>query len=72
MTRTYVVVFEKGARNWSAYVPDLPGVIATARTRKEIEAMIREAAEFHIEGLKLEGYEVPPATTEAGTLRISA
>lgn len=72
MTRTYVVVFEKGDRNWSAYVPDIPGVIATAPTRKATEKMIRAAVEFHIEGLKLEGYEVPPATTEAGTLRVSA
>ncbi len=72
MTHTYVVVYERGERNWSAFVPDLPGVVATAPSREAIERQILEAVEFHIEGLKLEGYEVPAPSTEAGTLRVSA
>ncbi len=47
----YTVIYEPGLRNWSAYVPDLPGCIATARTRGALERRIREAIEFHIEGM---------------------
>ncbi len=49
---TYTVIYEPGERNWSAYVPDLPGCIATAKTRKKLETQIREAIEFHIEDLR--------------------
>jgi predicted RNase H-like HicB family nuclease len=56
----YAVVFEKSSRNFAAYVPDLPGCVATARTRPAIEKRIREAIAFHIEGLKLEGEPIPP------------
>ena len=49
--KEYTVIYEWGKRNWSAYVPDLPGCIATGKTREEIERLVREAIEFHIEGL---------------------
>ena len=49
------VVLEQGPRNWSAHVPDLPGCVAAARTREETERLIREAIEFHLEGLLLDG-----------------
>ena len=68
----YTVVFEKGARNWSAYLPDLPGCIATGKTRKETESLIREAIEFHIEGLRLRSIEAPPSISTAANVRISA
>ena len=68
----YAVVFEKGERNWSAYVPDLPGCIAAGKTRKETEALIREAIEFHIEGLRLRSMAVPPSISTAANIRISA
>ena len=45
----YTVVYEKAPRNWSAYVPDLPGCIATGRTRAEVERNMREAIEAHLE-----------------------
>jgi predicted RNase H-like HicB family nuclease len=48
----YVVVLEKSETGWGAYVPDLPGVVATAHSKKETQRLIREAIEFHIEGLK--------------------
>ena len=67
----YTVIYESGKRNWSAYVPDLPGCIATGKTRKQIESLIREAIEFHIEGLKAHGEEVPKPTVEAGTVCVS-
>jgi predicted RNase H-like HicB family nuclease len=48
--KEYTVIYESGKRNWSAYVPDLPGCIATGKTRKQVEQVIREAIEFHVEG----------------------
>jgi predicted RNase H-like HicB family nuclease len=70
--REYVVIFEKGTRNWSAYVPDLPGCVATGKTRKALETTIREAIEFHIEGLIAEGMDVPPPHVEAGKIAVAA
>ncbi|HLF78710.1 MAG TPA: type II toxin-antitoxin system HicB family antitoxin [Dehalococcoidia bacterium] len=55
----YTVVFEKAPTNFAAYVPDLPGCVATGATRDEVELNIREAIAFHIEGLKEEGEAVP-------------
>ena len=68
----YTVIYERGRRNWSAYVPDLPGCIATAKTRHGIEKAIREAIEFHIEGLRLHGDPVPPPNVEAGEVQAPA
>ncbi|MFN8526166.1 MAG: type II toxin-antitoxin system HicB family antitoxin [Chloroflexota bacterium] len=55
----YAVVIEKAERNYSAYVPDLPGCVATGRTIQETEQEIQEAIQFHIEGLRLKGEAVP-------------
>jgi predicted RNase H-like HicB family nuclease len=60
MTVKYAVVFETSSNNFAAYVPDLPGCVATGETRDEVEANIREAIAFHIEGLRAEGEPVPP------------
>lgn len=68
----YTVIYEKGDSSWGAYVPDLPGVVAVGGSREEVETLIREAVEFHIEGLKAEGLAVPPPTCWAGTLAIVA
>ncbi len=68
----YVVLFEHSETNWSAYVPDLPGCIATGKTKAETEMLIREAIEFHIEGMRLDGEPVPPPTTEVEYVSISA
>jgi predicted RNase H-like HicB family nuclease len=68
----YTVIYESGKRNWSAYVPDLPGCIATAKTRPAIEKQIREAIEFHIEGLRLRGQRVPRPKTVAGTVLVES
>jgi len=59
----YTVVIEKAESNYSAYVPDLPGCVATGATLEETEAQIREAIEFHLEGLREEGSPIPKATT---------
>jgi len=55
----YVAVLEQGPRNWSAYVPDLPGCVAAGATREETERLIQEAIEFHVEGLLLDGTPLP-------------
>ena len=67
----YTVIYECGERNWSAYVPDLPGCIATGKTREQVEKQLREAIEFHIEGLRLRGDSVPKPTIETGTVRVA-
>lgn len=60
----YAVVIEKGANGYGAYVPDLPGCIAAARSRDEVVKLIHDAVAFHIEGLKEDGEPVPePAST---------
>jgi predicted RNase H-like HicB family nuclease len=61
----YAVIIEAGEHNYSAYVPDLPGCIATGRTLEEVKQVMREAIAFHVEGLKLEGLPVPEPTTLA-------
>jgi predicted RNase H-like HicB family nuclease len=61
----YAIVIEKAAENYSAFVPDLPGCIATAATIADVEVEIREAIRFHIEGLKADGVEVPAPTSLA-------
>ena len=60
----YLVVLEKGPSSFGAHVPDLPGCIAVGKSKSEVLKLIREAIEFHIEGLKLEGQPIPsPAST---------
>jgi predicted RNase H-like HicB family nuclease len=56
----YAIVIEKADGNYSAYVPDLPGCIATGATVQEVEREIREAISFHLEGLREDGLPVPP------------
>jgi predicted RNase H-like HicB family nuclease len=60
----YLVVLENGPTSVGAYVPDLPGCVVAAETRDEALALIREAIEFHIEGLKQNGEPIPsPSST---------
>ena len=61
----YAVVIEKADANYSAYVPDLPGCIATGDTVAAVESEIREAIRFHIEGLQADGTVVPEPTSIA-------
>lgn len=60
----YMVVVERGETSWGAHVPDLPGCIAVGETRDEALRLIREAIQFHIEGLKQEGLPVPEPSSE--------
>jgi predicted RNase H-like HicB family nuclease len=59
----YAVVIEKAENNYSAYVPDLPGCISVGDTLAEVEQMIREAIELHLEGMLLDGDPIPPPET---------
>ncbi|WP_445492672.1 type II toxin-antitoxin system HicB family antitoxin [Rhodopseudomonas sp. RCAM05734] len=61
----YAVVIEKADGNYSAYVPDLPGCIATGDSVKAVEIEIRDAIRFHIDGLKDDGLPVPAPTSIA-------
>ena len=68
----YAVVIEKGERNYSAYVPDLPGCVATGDTLEEVRQHIRTAVDFHIEGLKEDGIPVPEPTSVCDYVDASA
>ena len=59
------IIIEAGERNYSAYVPDLPGCIATGQTVEEVKRLIREGIAFHLEGLREDGLPIPEPTTLA-------
>lgn len=61
----YAVIIEKGETSYGAYVPDLPGCVAAAETREEVETLIREAIEFHLEGMAKDGDPIPLPTLTA-------
>jgi predicted RNase H-like HicB family nuclease len=61
----YAIIIEPAGQNFSGYVPDLPGCIATGATAVEVEASLREAIRFHLDGLIEDGTPIPPARTIA-------
>ena len=63
--RKYLVVYEKSKTGYSAYAPDLPGVIATGKTKAIAEKNIFGAIQFHLEGLKVEKMSIPKAQAES-------
>jgi predicted RNase H-like HicB family nuclease len=68
----YAVVIEKAENNYSAYVPDLPGCVATGATVEEAESQIREAIEFHLEGLRQDGAPIPEPASRVEYVEIAA
>jgi predicted RNase H-like HicB family nuclease len=68
----YTVIVEEGPTSWGAYVPDLPGCIASGATRDEALELIREAIEFHIEGLKEDGEPIPEPHSYSAEVDVSA
>lgn len=66
----YAVVIEKARNNYSAYVPDLPGCVATGKTRTEVARQIREAIVFHLEGLREDGIPIPEAETSMEVVEV--
>jgi predicted RNase H-like HicB family nuclease len=68
----YAIVIEKAEGNFSAYVPDLPGCVATGATIGEVESQIREAIEFHLEGMREDGTPIPPPESRVEYVDIAA
>lgn len=68
----YAIVIEKADGNYSAYVPDLPGCVATGATIEECEAQIREAIEFHLEGLREDGLPIPAPSSHVEYVEVAA
>jgi predicted RNase H-like HicB family nuclease len=68
----YAVVIEKADNNYSAYVPDLPGCIATGSTVEEIEQLIREAIELHLAGLREDGSPTPQPSSQVEYVEVVA
>ena len=68
----YTVIYEKSATGHGAYVPDLPGCVATGKTKAQVKRLMREAIELHIESLQQHGEPVPEPTTVADFITVSA
>jgi predicted RNase H-like HicB family nuclease len=67
----YTIIIEKGERNYSAYCPDLPGVVAAGETEEETEELMKEAIEFHLDGLKEENLPIPEPTIHARSVEVA-
>lgn len=68
----YLVVVEKGPSSYGAYVPDLPGCVATAISKDEVLTLIKEAIEFHLEGLKEDGEPIPTPASTSEVIEVEA
>lgn len=68
----YLVIYEPSATGWGAYCPDLPGLGVVGKTRIEVERLIREGVEIHIESLREYGEPIPEPTSMAGLVAVAA
>lgn len=68
----YAIVIEKGESNLAAYVPDLPGCVATGATIEETERSIREAIEMHLAGLREDGASIPSPSSHVEYVEVAA
>jgi len=68
----YAIVIEKAEGNYSAYVPDLPGCVATGATVEQTEKSIREAIEFHLDGMREDGMPIPPPSIHVEYVEVAA
>ncbi len=68
----YLIIIEETDTGYSAYSPDLPGCVATGRTRQEVQQEMHDAIEFHLEGLRLAGETVPKPHSEASYCEVAA
>lgn len=68
----YAIVIEDAGANYSAYVPDLPGCIATGATVQEVEQNIREAIEMHLAGMREDGDPIPPPSSQVEYVDVAA
>jgi predicted RNase H-like HicB family nuclease len=67
----YAIVVEKAGENYSAYVPDLPGCIATGKTPEETEQLIREAVKLHLNGLREDGLPIPQPSSRVEYVEVT-
>ncbi len=65
---TYSVLIEKGPTSYGAYVPDLPGCVAVAHTREEVESLIQSAIAMHLRGMREDGEPIPEPTVTAAVV----
>lgn len=72
MKSRYLVIIEESETGYSAFLPDLPGCIATGATREEVENLMREGVQFHLEGLRESDEPVPPPTSTAIYVEVAA
>lgn len=70
--KKYLIIVEKADTEYSAYSPDVPGCGSTGKTKEEVERNIQEAMEFHTEGLRQEGYEVPEPNSYFSYVEVAA
>lgn len=68
----YAVVIEAAEGNFSAYVPDLPGCVATGATEAEVARAIREAIQFHLDGLREDGAAIPQPSSHVEYVEVAA
>lgn len=68
----YAIVIEKADRNYSAYVPDLPGCVATGASVAEVEKTIQEAVELHMAGMREDGIPIPPPSSRVDYVEVAA
>ena len=66
----YAVVYEQSPNNWAAYVPDLPGCIATGRTRTVVQRRIREAIGLHLDALRARGEDLPETSAAVEVIEV--
>lgn len=67
--REYAVIYEKGPVSWGAYLPDLPGLVATGDTLEEVQALIKEGLEIHLASMLEDGDPIPEVVSQVGTLK---
>lgn len=68
----YTVIIERAGKNYSGYVPDLPGCVAAAATPARVKKLLLEAVEFHLEGLRADGVRIPKPSAKAATVHVKA
>ena len=70
--KKYLIIVEKTETGYSAFSPDVPGCGSTGETKDDVERNIQEAIEFHLDGLRQEGYDIPEPTTYSSYIDIAA
>ena len=68
----YLIIIEKTKTGYSAYSPDLPGCVSTGANLEEVQANMQEAIEFHLEGMQLDGLEIPEPSTSSAYVEVAA